>query len=183
MSWTCEWVKPKRLCSAENCSSVHFAKNWCKIHYWRMKKHGTLDRFKEGPRDKCKIEDCSNVASIVGYCKKHYDQERHRNKPISAKANHEHHIKYRYGILAEEYHALLDSQNYSCAICKKPENVIVNGKVIRLAVDHCHARDKVRELLCIRCNRVLGSVEDNSELLQNMIYYLNKHKACDAHNG
>jgi hypothetical protein len=145
-----------------------------------MLNHGKLTKFKDGkPRDNCQVEGCPNVASIVGFCKKHYDQERHRNKPISAKANHEHHIKYRYGIPAIEYHEKLEAQNHACYICKQPENVVVNGKVIRLAVDHDHVTEKVRDLLCIRCNRVLGSVKDNPKLLKEMANYLSRHGIND----
>lgn len=46
----------------------------------------------------------------------------------------------------------------------------------RMAVDHCHVSDKVRGLLCPRCNTVLGSCEDDVELLLAMIEYLKRHQ-------
>jgi hypothetical protein len=176
MGWSAEWVKDKKSCSVIDCNDVHYAKGWCKIHYNRMKRNGHLQQYKV-TNFKCAVPECSNVGSIVGLCKKHYDQKRHQDKPLSAKANHAHHIKYRYGITIEDYNDKLTAQNHCCAICKQPEDVIVNSKVIRLAVDHCHNSKQVRDLLCIRCNRVLGSVKDNPELLADMISYLNRHKA------
>lgn len=180
MSWTTEWIKEKRLCTILECSNIHYARGWCRLHYNRIKLHGHEFKFKDGKaRNNCQVENCPNVASIIGYCKKHYDQERHRNKPISAKANHEHHIKYRYGIPAIEYHRKLEDQNHACSICKLPENVIVNNKIIRLAVDHDHKTKAIRDLLCIRCNRVLGSVKDSPKLLKEMASYLNRHNIND----
>lgn len=177
MSWSTVWVKEKRKCEVEDCKLVHYARGWCRLHYNRMLHHGKLTRFKDGRlRANCKIENCLNVASIVGYCKKHYDKQRHIDKPISAKANHQHHIKYRYGITIDEYNDKLEIQNNACAICRKPETRVLHNKVVRLAVDHCHKTEKVRELLCRRCNAVLGSVDDNIDLLKEMISYLDKHK-------
>lgn len=41
-----------------------------------------------------------------------------------------------------------------------------------MAIDHCHISGQVRGLLCPRCNTVLGSCEDDVELLVKMIDYL-----------
>jgi len=38
--------------------------------------------------------------------------------------------------------------------------------------DHCHDGGHFRGWICDRCNRVLGSVKDNTELLKAMIRYL-----------
>jgi hypothetical protein len=95
-------------------------------------------------------------------------------------------IKRKYGLTREHYEEKLKSQNYLCAICGKPEIVIDHriNVLKRLAVDHCHNSNKIRELLCNRCNTTLGKIEDNVELLQKMIDYLNKHNgAMELANG
>lgn len=87
-------------------------------------------------------------------------------------------LRRNYGITLEEYLEKFKNQNGACAICHKEETT-VNGHskaIKRLSVDHCHNSEKVRELLCNRCNTSLGLAEDNIELLQEMINYLNKHK-------
>lgn len=82
-----------------------------------------------------------------------------------------------YGITIDDYEEKLKLQNNVCAICKKLETHLTkSGEVKKLALDHCHNSKKLRDLLCTRCNRVLGSVNDSVELLQEMIVYLNKHK-------
>lgn len=87
-------------------------------------------------------------------------------------------IKRRFGLSREDYNKKLEIQNYVCAICKQSETAIDArvGSLKSLAVDHCHNSNKIRELLCWRCNGTLGKIEDNVELLQKMINYLQKHK-------
>ena len=67
---------------------------------------------------------------------------------------------------------MYDVQNGVCAICKKSGD----GKWKKLCVDHDHKTGKVRQLLCRRCNMILGQAYDDSGLLADMIAYLNRHK-------
>ena len=70
----------------------------------------------------------------------------------------------------EHYEALLQAQNYSCAICGVNAEESKNG----LAVDHNHATDQVRGLLCMRCNVGLGYFKDNINSLNQAVNYLLK---------
>lgn len=45
----------------------------------------------------------------------------------------------------------------------------------RLCWDHNHETGTFRGWLCARCNMVLGKVNDNIEVLQNLIEYLKKN--------
>ena len=78
-----------------------------------------------------------------------------------------HQLIKSYGITNEDFNLLLKKQNYKCAICKTS----TWGR-ISPSIDHCHSTGKVRGLLCNRCNRVLGFLEDSVELLNNMKKYL-----------
>lgn len=75
-----------------------------------------------------------------------------------------------YGITVEEYEALLEVQNGLCAICKQPEVVPDRN----LAVDHDHDTQRVRGLLCTACNRGIGCLQDDPEILQAAIDYLKR---------
>ena len=78
-----------------------------------------------------------------------------------------------YGISKENYEDLLKEQNFVCAICKKLEDKKhKNGKVKMLGIDHDHKTGKVRGLLCTNCNRLLGWVNDDLEILKNAFKYL-----------
>ena len=79
-----------------------------------------------------------------------------------------------FGSTIEEYEALMLEQDNYCAICHEPEKQILNGKIKRLAIDHCHTTGKVRGLLCQRCNTGIGRFDDNVVLLKQAIQYLEK---------
>jgi Recombination endonuclease VII len=73
--------------------------------------------------------------------------------------------KRTYGLSAEDYARMVASQNGACAICKlKP--------AAQLWVDHCHATNTVRRLLCRYCNTGLGAFKDNPLYLLEAIAYL-----------
>jgi hypothetical protein len=80
-------------------------------------------------------------------------------------------LKAAYGIDLSTYNALLKTQKYVCAICKR---VCMTGK--RLAVDHNHSTKKVRGLLCAACNRALGNFGDSTKTLRVAIKYLENSK-------
>lgn len=81
-------------------------------------------------------------------------------------------LKRGFRMSSEEYVYLLSSQNGLCAICNQPELSIIRGKLVSLAVDHCHTTGKIRGLLCTKCNRALGLFGDSIELLKKAIAYL-----------
>ena len=65
----------------------------------------------------------------------------------------------RVGLTADQYDELLARQAGVCAICGKPP------KTRRLHVDHDHATQRVRGLLCFVCNRyVLGKYATPAKL-------------------
>ena len=75
-------------------------------------------------------------------------------------------LKINFGITPEDYDRMFEAQRGICKICGKK-----NGKR-RLVVDHCHNTDKVRGLLCGKCNRGIGYLNDSIELLEAAIRYL-----------
>lgn len=108
---------------------------------------------------------------LPGETKKEKDIRRRQERPEVYKA---HELKKAFGISLEIYNNKLKEQCFVCAICKQPEKTIhhVTNKLKSLAVDHCHSTNKIRGLLCQRCNRVLGKINDNKELLDKMKAYL-----------
>jgi hypothetical protein len=52
-----------------------------------------------------------------------------------------------------------------CEIC---------GSVHRLSIDHCHARNQIRGLLCDNCNNLLGRSKDSISILKHAIKYLRR---------
>lgn len=104
-----------------------------------------------------------NKASILGELRQKYKAD-----PVAAKNRD---LKKTYGIDIDQYNAMLQFQNGSCAICKKHSSTFKKS----LAVDHCHVSGKIRGLLCINCNRAVGNLKDSIDLAKSLISYLEVH--------
>jgi hypothetical protein len=107
-------------------------------------------------------------------------REYHKSRPNKTKeAWHKSNITRRFselGFTQEKYKEMFIMQDGKCAICKEQEREFANdGELKRLSVDHCHKKNKIRELLCSRCNKALGSFKDDVNLLKSAIIYLEKH--------
>lgn len=108
-----------------------------------------------------------------GYCREcrksmdhaRFQRQKLKNTLRSGKRQH------GYVITAEEYNDLLTSQKNTCLICGKEETVEQGGRIVRLSVDHSHTTNKVRALLCSRCNAVLGMANDDPKLLRRAAAY------------
>ena len=85
---------------------------------------------------------------------------------------------HQYGITEADYRSMLTDQNHRCAVCNKTEQVKQRGVTRRLAVDHCHKTQKVRGLLCMHCNMLLGMVKDRSDTLMSAVMYLRESDTC-----
>lgn len=98
-----------------------------------------------------------------------YSKDWRKNNPNYTREND---LKRHFGINIEQYNEMLKNQNGVCAICGKPETATNKGKIINLAVDHCHVSGKVRGLLCGNCNKGIGHLKDNPQTLRNAAEYL-----------
>lgn len=82
-----------------------------------------------------------------------------------------------YGITTEDYQRMFAAQGGNCAICKQPERAkSPKGDVKWLSVDHDHAANAVRELLCSTCNHMLGHAFENVAVLRAAADYIEKHQ-------
>jgi hypothetical protein len=83
-------------------------------------------------------------------------------------------LKRTFNITLEEYSILLDKQNNKCKICNKDQSEFKKA----FAVDHCHRHEeetgeiKIRGLLCANCNKGIGNLQENIEILNKAIIYL-----------
>ncbi len=87
----------------------------------------------------------------------------------------------RFRIRRHEYNNWAAEQGNKCALCFKHETYI-NKKLNApnpLSIDHCHKTGKLRELLCQKCNTLLGMAEDSIERLQTAIEYLRRHSTAE----
>lgn len=113
---------------------------------------------KDGLRPSCKQCDSK-------YWKSRDWTEKQKQKRVLYSRRH---AMKQYGMTLEEYDVRFQQQKGLCAICQQPDDKM-------LSVDHCHRSGNVRQLLCRRCNLVLGSVNDDVALLYQLISYLERH--------
>lgn len=99
-------------------------------------------------------------------CQKERERFQTRHVPLKGRDNH---LRTKYGIGLVTYQQMLKDQNYVCAICFQKQDMPA------LAVDHNHDTRRVRGLLCMNCNHMLGKVKDSIVILQSAIDYLRKH--------
>lgn len=143
-----------RTCDTEGCERVPVAKGLCGAHYQKA-------RLARTGRALCSEPGCGRPFTARGLCHVHYGRLSHIRE-----AQHYTRLRVRYGLRPAEYDQLLKEQDGRCGVCgDRPEHE-------RLVVDHCHDTDRVRGLLCRRCNAAIGGLRDSAELLQRAIEWL-----------
>jgi hypothetical protein len=82
---------------------------------------------------------------------------------------------WKHGLLPEDYDRMFAEQDGLCAICKQPETQHQGGRLIPLAIDHHHVSGQIRGLLCARCNKAIGLLDDDAARADSMARYLHKY--------
>jgi hypothetical protein len=175
----------KRYCTI--CTEYKDVKNFRKSNMsWCIECTKEKDREKYNPR-RVHPEKIKNGLIHCRRCDQYLEEEKFskQSKGIySARPycndckkhiGHSHNMK-RLGMSVERYIELEKQQDYKCKICGGEDSK-------RLSVDHDHSccnsypacGNCVRGLLCSRCNRALGILNDDIELLQKMIAYLKQN--------
>ena len=132
--------------------------------------------------DRGRVRGCNRGMKICISCKieqpinnfeKHTTKDGRRNNCNSCryKQKKKFYSKRIYGISNEQVEELKVIQNYSCAICKRIE---------RLVIDHDHKTKEVRGLLCNGCNRGLGFFNDDTTALRNAVIYLSEGRGSQG---
>ena len=78
------------------------------------------------------------------------------------------HLNKKYGITPEEYQRLFNKQKGYCAICKRHQSDLKEA----LSVDHNHETGEIRGLLCPKCNKAIGLLDDSSDLIKRASRYV-----------
>lgn len=116
-----------------------------------------------GGRQKNRCKSCYNKVQKLW---------RENNPTSRTRTTRQNKIVSKYGLTLDQYDELARRQGFVCAICHNPNNI--EGR--ELTVDHCHATNKIRGLLCHSCNLALGLIDDNITTLYSMIEYLERQE-------
>lgn len=144
-------------------------------HNKRSRERYVLNREKESARKRKKYYELKqeNPPYYTDLKKKACERAKSNYQKKKKHNYFEYQIIKKYGLTEKMYNDMLFKQEYKCSLCLKTFNIL-NRKEIN--VDHDHITGKVRDLLCCRCNLVLGLAKDDKEYLKLCINYLEKHK-------
>lgn len=99
-------------------------------------------------------------------CKRWRDKKRPEEKREYHRVRH---LKFMWGMAPEQWDELFLAQGEACAICRTKARPTTGW-----VVDHCHATDLMRGILCPKCNFMLGNARDNPTILSAGVEYLGK---------
>lgn len=126
------------------------------------------DADPEDARAKARARYAADPERFRGYARRYGERNRERLQATQL-------VRY-YDLTQDRYDAMFVAQGGLCAICQEPERAVLRGVVKRLCVDHDHETGRVRALLCARCNRAVGMMQDDPELLSLAAGYLTFHR-------
>ena len=84
-------------------------------------------------------------------------------KPCASSYSRKFLLAKRYSLTPEQYDDLNVAQNGRCALCERPRP---------LCVDHDHDTGAVRGLLCQKCNKGIGLLDDDPDVLARAMEYV-----------
>ncbi|WP_041795234.1 endonuclease VII domain-containing protein [Modestobacter italicus] len=114
----------------------------------------------------------SHASGIATYCLSCHNL-RGKQSREKVGGSRTYHLSRRYGISAQEADLMLAAQGGLCAVCRVAPAV---------HVDHDHATDAVRELLCFNCNGGLGQFRDDPAVLRAAADYVERHRELQRRN-
>lgn len=171
-------ARPPRFC--DQCAieldrtkpgSARFCSTVCQYTWNNRTKAAVKTAVKLATRKPCRkcgglIPDDRQANAI--YCSEKCNRNGREHDPAKAQAYNR---RYKYGITAEAFDALLAIQGGVCAVCRSDE---WPGKDNRPHIDHCHATGRIRGILCGRCNTGLGQFGDDPARLRAAADYLER---------
>ena len=157
-----------KACLREYCKQ-HPPSSWPKYEEYKIKKQVSARAYYQRNKEMC-------AAKRALWYKAHADEINERAR-MQHQANPERirQVKLaKYSLTLESWDALYQKQGGVCAICGNPEiDIDSRTKAARrLSVDHNHVTGKVRGLLCNNCNKGIGNLQEDIEILLRAITYI-----------
>ena len=117
---------------------------------------------------------------------KHAHLKAMKKKSNSSIAYYDNYFMKKFGITYDDVRAMYDDQFGLCANrgCGKEivfyhENKDGRAHPNRACLDHDHSTGKVRALLCMPCNTILGTLETKENIVLGLMEYRTKHKTLN----
>lgn len=151
------------FCKNKNAKDGHAC--WCKSCKSECNKEYYSRPENKARRDEYRKEYYNNNKEKLAKYRKEYRQRSNVKKNAA-----EYYLLQKYGITMEGRNKIIDDQGGRCAICECELDMAKNT-----CVDHDHKTGRVRGVLCNNCNKALGFIQDNPEIISRMVNYLEFH--------
>ena len=183
---TGSYPRPDRRCSLDDCDRKHHTKGYCERHARAFRQHGDprfydlMDARRAADTRECRA--CSVTRSVDEF-RPHSRGSGHmwvcraceqlqnetwavRNPGKNAALQRRGKVRRAYGKAGLVVLDRIDAGE-PCEVC--------GGHTTKMAVDHCHTRNKVRGLLCGNCNTALGLLKEDPARITRLLEYLSTH--------
>ena len=114
--------------------------------------------------NKKKCSSCKKVLSLSSFNSHKRTGDKLQNVCKSCKARMT--KNWKYTLKSGQFDEMVKIQNSCCVICHLPQEELV--------IDHDHKTNKLRSLLCRKCNALLGMCDDNLIILESAISYIKR---------
>lgn len=133
------YERKPRLCSIENCQSLHLAKGYCNTHYMRLFRNNDVFNLKiyKNHNNKCEKNNCNGKYLAKGLCGYHYRLNQFGESPNK-------YLKM-LNMLQEWSKRIKSRDNFSCQIC---------GSNNKLNAHHILHKSKYPELAYLENNGI-----------------------------
>ena len=124
-----------------------------------------------GLRAICKKCNYLETKEPLGNKKKYkYERVKWENDKRSVVIERLYRIKQNYKVEPEVIMEFMDKQKGCCAICGN--SLVYPNSRKSYHIDHCHNTDVIRGLLCSDCNKGIGFLKDNPDIILKALNYL-----------
>jgi len=108
---------------------------------------------------------------------KEYNKKWVKNNPDKMKCYlRKSRLKKMYGVSLDDYNKMFNEQKGCCWICGKHQSQENRA----LSVDHNHKTGEVRKLLCGECNLLVGQIEKNINIIDDVFNYLKDYDGTSS---
>lgn len=158
------------------CRKCGNIKPLSEFHIARENKDGHRNECKDCWKKICKARYAQNRDEYIARTQKwrednpeKYEEWRRRNREENreriAAVNRRAYLQRKYGLSPDDFEFLVVAQGGKCRICEAAEGE-------KLHVDHHHDSGLVRGLLCGKCNKAIGLLDEDPQLFEAATSYL-----------
>lgn len=146
---------------------------YCNMHYTRLKRRGSLGPVESEKRHVSLHPELQKDVKFCIACKtikdkSHFQRARRSKDGLQAACRlcvKIQNFTGKYGFDKSEV-ARFIAERTNCAICGDAEDLVI---------DHCHEANRLRDVLCRRCNTGIGHFLDSPDRLRSAADYLIAH--------